>query len=66
MVMSWVFMVLLGVSLAAATIRGAGAELAGAVAEGAQKGISLAIEADTLPAFSFLCQRRGSLRSSQQ
>lgn len=43
MVMSWVFTVLLGVSLAAAAVRGAGAELAGAVAEGAQKGISLAI-----------------------
>ena len=43
MVMSWVFTVLLGVSLAAATIQGAGAELASAVAEGAQKGISLAL-----------------------
>ena len=43
MVMSWVFTVLLGVSLAAAAIRGAGAELARAVAEGTQKGISLAI-----------------------
>ena len=43
MVMSWVFTVLLGVSLAAAAIRGTGAELASAVAEGAQKGISLAI-----------------------
>lgn len=42
MVMSWVFTILIGVSLGAAIITGAGSALANAVAEGAQKGISLA------------------------
>lgn len=42
MVMSWIFTILVGVSLAAAMITGAGSALANALAEGAQKGISLA------------------------
>ncbi len=42
MVMSWVFTVLLGISLVSAMITGSGQALAAATAEGAQKGIALA------------------------
>lgn len=42
MVMSWVVTALMGVSLLAAAITGAGPMLAASVAEGAQKGIALA------------------------
>lgn len=42
MVMSWIVTALMGVSLLAAAITGAGPTLAASVAEGAQKGIALA------------------------
>lgn len=43
MVMSWVVTVLMGISLVSAVISGSGPALAAATAEGAQKGITLAI-----------------------
>lgn len=43
MVMSWVVTVLIGISLVSAMITGSGSALAAATAEGAQKGIALAI-----------------------
>ncbi len=43
MVMSWVFTGLLGLALAAAILTGSGGALAAATAEGAQKGITLAL-----------------------
>ena len=43
MVMSWVVTVLIGISLVSAVISGSGPALAAATAEGAQKGITLAI-----------------------
>ena len=43
MVMSWIFTILLGISLLAAVVLGNGSELAAAVPQGAQAGINLAI-----------------------
>lgn len=43
MVMSWVVFILMAISLAAAAMNGTGPALAASVAEGAQKGISLAV-----------------------
>ena len=43
MVMSWIFTILVGISCVAAVIGGRGGELAAAVAQGAQAGITLAI-----------------------
>lgn len=43
MVMSWIFTVILGISLVAAAVLGRGSELAAAVPQGAQAGITLAV-----------------------
>lgn len=43
MLMSWVWVVLIGVSVAAAMITGHGAALSGAVMQGAQSGVNLAV-----------------------
>ena len=43
MVMSWIFTVIVGVSLVAALLLGRGSELAAAVPQGAQAGVTLAI-----------------------
>ena len=43
MVMSWIFTVIVGVALVAALLLGRGSELAAAVPQGAQAGVTLAI-----------------------
>lgn len=43
MVMSWIFTVLIGISLIFSVFTGSGSALAGAVPEGAQKGVTLAV-----------------------